>query len=101
MSDDHSKPQLCPACERVKKVCERAELQIREQTGIQQGGHINTLQIRAALAGEMDPWESDILKQTLADFDLIEKAVQDKNKSDAEVREYVRSIINEEHWNHE
>jgi hypothetical protein len=63
-----------------------------EETKIKQGGHINTLQIRCALAGKIDPWESDILKEYAQDIDDIESALK-ADLTDSEFRAKVQEII--------
>jgi hypothetical protein len=59
---------------RVESVCERAESKEFERTNIKQAGHINTLEVRAALAGKLSPWESDTLQEYERIIDDIEKA---------------------------
>ena len=86
--------ELCAACERVRKVCDRAEAQIFDEYKIKQGGHINTLQIRCAQANIIDPWENEILNQYMKEMDAIEKAMNDDSLSDVNFRLLVKDIIN-------
>lgn len=89
------KVEVCAACERVKRVCDRAEAEIQEKTKIKQAGHINTLAIRCAQAGSMDPWESATLNKYMNDISAIETAMNDDYMSNIQFRALVKDIINE------
>jgi hypothetical protein len=47
-----------------------------EQYSIKQGGHVNTLSLRAALVGKLDPWEEDQLNEWGPLIDKIDAHVQ-------------------------